>query len=120
MMRTTKTTAAGEVEIRVNYAGCDDVRAYLDGVELGSGILPLSAPRTVSGKVLVAYCGKLGLTAEDVAAIERLLIEAKVEFDSSEAGRRLAAKEAKSDRICDRLEEINRKADETDRPDSDR
>jgi hypothetical protein len=111
METINKQTAAGEVKIEVSYTGCENVRALLNGKEIGLGTMPLPTPATVNGKQAVGRCGKLGLTAEDMAAIETALASEKSAYEASAAGIAAREESARWDRCCDRTEEIERNAD---------
>lgn len=111
MRAITKQTAAGEVRIEVSYTGCENVRATLNGKEIGLGTMPLATPALVNGKQIISRCGKLGLTAEDMVAIEDALSTEKVAYESSPAGVAAREESARWDRVCDRMEQVSQSGD---------
>lgn len=115
MREITKQTGAGEATIRVSVTAMgamDDVRAYLGGKEIGEGYAPLKAVRVVNGKTLVAYCGQLGLTIEDVDAMKVALVAERAAWESL-TPEGIASREAsaKWDRTVERNAQVARNAD---------
>lgn len=96
----------GEATIQVTYSGCARVRATLDGKEVGRGILPLKTPVMIGGKEIVAACGKLGLTVEEVERIEVAIAAEKELWDASPDGLASAAEVARMDRCAERAAQI--------------
>jgi hypothetical protein len=92
MSNITKETSAGVATIEVGYAGC---------AEIGRGMVPLSPAREINGKVCVSRCGKLALTAEDVAQIEAAIATEQVAYECSAEGLQARERMAKDDRIAE-------------------
>ena len=113
MTQIRKQTTAGDVVIEVSYRGCENVRAILNGKEIGAGVFPLKAKSTINGKVLVASCGKLGLTDEDMANIAAAMAIEQSDWAGSDAGKACAGEAASWERKCARAEEILRNGDIT-------
>lgn len=114
MREITKQTGAGEATIRVSVTAMgamDDVRAYLGGKEIGEGYAPLKAVRVVNGKTLVAYCGQLGLTIEDVDAIKVALVAERAAWELTPEGIASREASAKWDRTVERNAQVARNAD---------
>jgi hypothetical protein len=101
MSNITKETSAGVAIIEVGYAGCGWLIARLNGAEIGRGMVPLSPAREINGKVCVSRCGKLALTAEDVAQIEAAIATEQVAYECSAEGLQARERMAKDDRIAE-------------------
>jgi hypothetical protein len=107
MTTIEKQTTAGMATITVECSGCATVKAYLGGIEIGCGTLPLPKP---SGE-LVARCGKLALTAGDMTSIETAIAAEKAAYEASPKGIAARARYNRMDRACVRAEQVSQNAD---------
>ncbi len=88
-MTTTWTTQSGhDVRIDVQDSiGTVVAAAYLDGKLVRRGLPQLlGAPQTISGQIIVASVGPIGLTQERYDAVVTMLADRQAEIDSTPDG----------------------------------